>query len=75
MKLLENITVFLFIIAVAAMFSVLWAFPIKWSVNYLFEPAVLYTVFGGPLTLGKAWVLSFLANSFFKSTSSSKESK
>jgi hypothetical protein len=75
MNFLEKLTSFLFLMALAAVFSVLLAYPTKWSVNYLFEPAVLYSVFGGPLTLGKAWVLNFLASSLFKGSSSSKESK
>jgi hypothetical protein len=53
MNFLEKLTSFLFLMALAA----------------------VYSVFGGPLTLGKAWVLNFLASSLFKGSSSSKESK
>jgi hypothetical protein len=73
MKFLENLTAFLFLVAMLAIFSVLLAYPTKWSVNYLLEPAVLYSLFGGPLILGKAWVLNFLASSLFKNNSSFKE--
>ena len=51
------------IFAIVAALSLLLAFPVKWCWNY----AVVST-FGLPvLTWGKAWCLSFLAGTFFKS--------
>lgn len=74
MKILQGITYVLFTLAIAAVVSMLLAFPTKWAINYVFSSEALYATFGGPLTLGKAWALSFLA-SWIQGSGSSKESK
>ena len=45
----------------------LCAWPVLWITNYLFTPLVLTTIFGGSLTYWKAFWLSWLTASLFKS--------
>jgi len=69
------IAVFAIVAALAfiAGVSFLLAYPIMWLVNYVFAPTFLTFVFGTP-TIGvlKAWALTFVTGSLFKSTVTSK---
>jgi len=61
-----------FILGIAAIvgLSALFALPVLWLANYVFTPAVLYTLFGvGHLGFLKAWGLNVLCGFIFKSTS------
>lgn len=49
------------------------AYPTKWTVNYVFNPAVLVAVFGGPLSVWKAMALNFVAASLIKSNNVSEK--
>lgn len=56
-------------VALIAGASLLGAYLTLWTVNYLFAPAILMTLFGvGKLTFWKAFCLNFVCASLFKST-------
>jgi arginine exporter protein ArgO len=59
------------IVAALVGLELLFAWPTELLVNYVFAPGVLVTLFGGPLTIWKAWALNAVASILFKSTSSS----
>jgi hypothetical protein len=66
-------TVIVFVLIVTVL-SFIFAFPTKWAVNYVFAPSVLTTIFGGPLTVWKAWAFNYLFVSLFgKASNSSKD--
>ena len=63
MRILLMLALFVDGVALIAVISLLMAWPVKWCWNY-----AVVTTFGLPaLTGGKAWCLSFLAGTFFKS--------
>lgn len=41
------------------------AFPVKWLTNWVLTPGALALTFGGPLTVWKAWGLSWLCGLLF----------
>jgi len=53
--------------------SFVFAFPTMWLVNYLFAAQFLSFVFGGSLTVYKAWALNAVAGTLFKSISTSSK--
>lgn len=56
-KFITAVGVIVIAVCLIAAFGLLWAFPIKWTWNYL-----MAGVFGLPtLTWGQAWCLYFLA--------------
>lgn len=69
----KGIVIFVIAMLLVAVLSVLGAYPTKWLVNYLFTPAVLVALFGGPLTFWKALVLNYVAASLFKGTTEVKK--
>lgn len=67
-KIIVGFAAMIGVLIVVAVISIVLAFPIKWCWNY----AVVST-FGLPvLTWGKAWCITFLANSLIRASSSSK---
>lgn len=54
--------------------GLLFAWPTQVLVNYVFAPGVSLVLFGGPLTIWKAWGLNAVTAILFRSpnTSSSK---
>jgi hypothetical protein len=69
-KMIGNIVL---VVLGVAVLSFLLAYPVKWTVNYLFTPAVLISLFGGPLSVGKAWILSFVCHTLFKTAQTSSK--
>ena len=52
-------------------FSVIWAYPTKWFVNYLFSPDALYKVFGVfQFTFWRALALNWLCGFLIKGSTS-----
>ncbi len=49
-------------------FGILFAFPTKWLINWLFTNNVLVYVFGGPIDVWHAWGLNILCGLTIKST-------
>lgn len=67
-KIIVGFAAMLGVLIIVAILSIVLAFPIKWCWNY----AVVST-FGLPtVTWGKAWCITFLANSLVRASSSSK---
>jgi hypothetical protein len=49
--------------------SLLFAYPLMWAINYTFAPAVLVAIFGtASIGAWKAFALSFVCGSLFKSS-------
>lgn len=68
----KSVGLFIMALASVVLVSLLMAYPVKWMINDLFMPAVLVGLFGGPLSVGKSWLLSALCHWLFKSSNSSK---
>lgn len=72
MKILATVVGAFILVAVAAVgFGLLFSWPVELLANYVFTPSTLIALFGGPLTIWKAWGLNILCGFLFKSISSS----
>lgn len=60
---------------VISLLCALGAYPTKWIVNYLFTPATVLALFGGPLTTVKAFWLNYVCASLFKSSNYTPQTK
>jgi hypothetical protein len=67
-KLVKGVGVVVIALIIVVLLSIIGAYPTKWLVNYLFTPATLVALFGGPLTFWKALALSYVCASLFKGT-------
>jgi len=70
-KVIGYLTLGVGFIALGVFVSFLLAYPTMWLVNYVFTAQLLAFVFGGTLTVYKAWALNILAGFLFKSTNTS----
>jgi len=72
-KFLKGIGMTIVVAIVLFLVAALFAFPVKWAMNYLFTPQLLLSVFGVPVfTAWRAWALSFLTTTLLKSHQASK---
>jgi hypothetical protein len=72
-KFLSGLGIFVLFMLIFVAVATFSAWFVMIMVNYLFNPMFIATVFGvGQLTFWKAWVLSLLTGTLFKSTSTSK---
>lgn len=71
-KFFQSVGAGLVVIVTLVFVAFIGAYPTKWAVNYVFNPAVLVAVFGGPLSVWKAMALNFVATSLIQSNVSGK---
>lgn len=54
--------------ALIAFFTLIFAYPLMWAINYLIAPGILQFLFGvTTMTFWKTFCLSYVAGSLFKS--------
>lgn len=72
--LATNIGKLILVLGAWLLLALIFALPVKWLTNWVLTPATLVLLFGGPLTVWKAWGLSSLCSLLFgfKSSESSK---
>ena len=57
------------LLALVAAFALLISFPVMWLVNYILSEEALRAVFGGPLDIFKALLLTMTCGILFQSRS------
>jgi hypothetical protein len=72
-KILKTIGTMVVVIVLVTVFGLVFSFPTKWIVNYLFSPSALFSVFGVTrFDVWHAWALNAFAGIVFKSTNTGK---
>jgi hypothetical protein len=72
-KVAKAVGTFVLALAATAVGVIVFTFPVKWLINYMFTPTFLLAVFGvAKFTFWRAYSLMFLCNLLFKFTVSSK---
>lgn len=56
------------VIILVFVIALVFALPVMLLVNYVFSPAALVAIFGGPIGFWKAFWLNFLCGFLFKSS-------
>lgn len=70
-KFLKMLGALTLVLLLLCLFTVVTAYPVMWTVNYLINPTMLIALFGvSKLTFWKALALSFICGLLFKGSSS-----
>lgn len=70
--LVKSVGIVVVFVGIVCGYSILFAYPTMWVVNYLFTPNTIISLFGiAQLTLWKALWLNFICGVLFKGSNSS----